>query len=359
MWIVNILLLIIVLGILILVHEVGHFLVARKNKVFIYEFAIGMGPIIFSKKGKDGVLYSIRAFPIGGFCQMAGEVLEDDDEVPKDQFLCNKKAWQRTIILLAGVFFNVLLALVFFFISGLIWGSKGLYPIIGEVSPGYPMSEAISSTGRGVSSGDRIIEINNHKVRTWDKAQLILSLKHEGSYEFVIKHPDGSIDKYELTPVLEKTDSGERQVFGISLDQTEKRGVLASLEYSFVKFGSVTNSMALVIGNLFTGKLSLSALAGPVGIYGVIGESTHQGSAGAGIQYLLYIIAFLSINLAFVNTLPFPAFDGGRILFIIIEKIKGSPVNTKVENIFHTIGFILLMILMVYITFQDILRLFN
>ena len=356
MWFLNLLLLILVLGILILAHEVGHFLAAKKCGVHVYEFALGMGPILYSKKGRDGVEYSIRAFPIGGFCSMAGEVSEDDEKIAKDKFLCNKTALEKIVILIAGVVCNVILAIVLLFGSALIWGYKGLDPIVGGLAEGYPMSEAVSINGdRKITAGDRIIEINNHKTGTWDKAQLVLALKHKGPYIFVIKHTDGTTDKYEITPKLEKNDDGEeRQVFGLSLDTTKHTGFIASLKYSFVKLGAVINSMGLVIANLFTGNLSLNALSGPIGIYGVLGES-----AKAGVQYVVYIVAFLSINLAFVNTLPFPAFDGGRILFVIIEKIKGSPVNSRVENIFHTIGFILLMILMVYITFKDILRLFG
>ena len=356
MWIINILLLILVLGILILAHEFGHFIAAKKNGVHIYEFAIGMGPILFQKKGKDEVLYSIRAFPIGGYCQMAGEVDEDDDKIAKDKFMCNKTALQKAIILLAGVVFNLILAIVLLFVSALIWGSKGLYPIIGNLQADYPMAKAVStSSDRYIEPGDKIIEINGHKIGTWDKAQLILALKHSGSYKFVIKHTDGTTDKYEITPKTEKQEDGsERKVFGLQLDTTKQTGLISAFKYAFLKLGAVVNSMALVIANLFTGKLSLNALSGPVGIYGVIGQSAKEG-----VQYLIYIVAFLSINLAFVNVLPFPAFDGGRILFLIIEKIKGSPVNAKVENMFHTIGFILLMILMVYITFQDILRLFR
>jgi len=179
-------------------------------------------------------------------------------------------------------------------------------------------------------------------------------MNHEGPFEFTIRHADGTTSEYEITPKLTTLDDGtEREVFGFSIDGTRERGLFTSLRYATLKLGSVISSMYLVITNLFTGNISLNALAGPVGIYGVVGAASS-----AGIESLIYITAFLSINLAFINFLPFPAFDGGRIVFLAIEKIKGSPVNSKVENAFHTVGFILLMLLMVYITFQDILRLF-
>ena len=130
-------------------------------------------------------------------------------------------------------------------------------------------------------------------------------------------------------------------------------GLWGSIKYAFQKFGSIVESMALTIEGLFTGKISLQALSGPVGMYEVI-----DASIGYGISYMMYIIAFLSINVGFINILPFPAFDGGHILFLIIEKIKGSPVNAKFESICHLIGFALLFLLMIYITIQDVIRFF-
>ena len=130
-------------------------------------------------------------------------------------------------------------------------------------------------------------------------------------------------------------------------------GLWGGVKYAFQKFGSIVESMALTIEGLFTGKISLQALSGPVGMYEVIDQSI-----GYGISYMMYIIAFLSINVGFINILPFPAFDGGHVLFLIIEKIKGSPVNAKFESICHLIGFALLFLLMIYITIQDVIRFF-
>ncbi len=349
MWFITLIVLIFILGLLVMIHEFGHFIFAKKCGVFIYEFSIGMGPIIFKKIGKDGIQYSIRALPIGGYVQMAGEVAEDDKKVPKEKFMCNKSGFQRFLILVAGVTFNFLLAFVLLFFSALIWGSSSLDPIVGSVVEDYPMAEA------GIEKGDRILAVNGKNVHTWDKAQILLNLKtKDGYYTFKMEKSNGEVTTYKVKPKEEKDDNGDvRKVFGVQIDTTRKYGFVEALKYSVLKFGSVINSMFIVIVNLFTGNLGLNALSGPVGIYGVVGESITMG-----IQQLIYLVAFLSINLGFINILPFPAFDGGRILFLIIEKIKGSPVNAKVENAFHTVGFILLMILMVYITLQDILKLF-
>lgn len=351
MWFLSLLLLIFILGLIILVHELGHFFWAKKFGVFIHEFSIGMGPIIHTHKGKDGINYNIRAVPIGGFVSMAGEVYEDDEsnKIPKEKFMCNKPWWQRIIILAAGVVNNFILAIILLFFSALIWGGEALETVVEDTIEGYPMAEA------GITSNDKIIAINGHKVSNWDVAQIILYMKNDKDYyTFEIEHENGKTEEYKVVPVVQKSENGEEvPVFGVYIKSTELTGFMGSLKYAFQKFGSVVQSMWLTIGGLITGKLSISSLAGPVGIYQVVDESVSHG-----LSYVIYIIAFLSINVGFINILPFPAFDGGRIFFLIIEKIKGSPVNSKFENICHMVGFVLLIILMIFITIQDIIRLF-
>lgn len=344
----TILYLILILGLLIFIHELGHFLFAKLFKVHIYEFALGMGPTIISRKGKDGVIYALRAFPIGGFVTMAGEVSEDDKSLKKDKFMCNKPWWQKSIILLAGVTFNFILALFLLFASSLIWGNKENIPVISKVYDDYPAIEA------GIEVGDTILEINGYEITDWDKASVVLALKDkDGIYEFKVKKNDNSIKNYNIKPITEKTEKEEeRKVFGISATTVESSGFVSSIKYMFTKTGKIIESMVFVVGNLITGKLSLSALSGPVGMYTVVDQTVSYGA-----ETVIYLIAVLSINLGFINAIPFPAFDGGRVLFIVIGAIKGSPVNPKIENAIHSVGFILLMLLMLYITFQDILRL--
>ena len=348
----TLIILIIMLGILVFVHEFGHFIVAKKTGVHVEEFALGMGPKIFEwKRKKDPTTYSIRLFPIGGFCAMAGEVYEDGDKkLPKNKYMCNKKPYQRFLILVAGVTMNFILAFVLFFFQGLIWGSSNQLSYVGLVTDNSPIAKS------GIEEGDRIISINNLKTNTWDKIQIAIALKNDKeSYDFVVKKQDGSIKKYEVTPEKHVNDDKEEVlVFGFGAGNHLNKGILKSIKYAFIKFYSVISSMAIIIVKLFTGKLGLKSLAGPVGMYNVVGQS-----AKLGIQNLIFLTAYLSVNLGFINILPFPAFDGGRILFLVIEKIKGSPVNAKLENTIHTIGFILLMLLMLVITYQDILRLFH
>ncbi len=347
MWFITLIVLIFILGLIILVHEFGHFITAKKSGVYIYEFSIGMGPVIHSHKGKDGIFYNIRAFPIGGFVSMAGEVYEDDGKIDKDKLLCNKKWYQRLLILAAGVINNFILAIFLLFVLSMIFGSTPIEPILGDIQEG---SAAMHS---GLKSGDKIVAVNGHKVHSWDEAQIYLYYKSDsGVYDFQVLR-DGKTEKISVTPTIAKQDNQEMRVFGFSIAPNSEKGFLASLKYSFQKFMGFIRSMLLTLGGLFTGKLSLNALSGPVGIYQVVGESIQYG-----IQQLMYLTALLSINVGFINILPFPAFDGGRIFFMIIEKIKGSKINPKLENAMNNIGFILLMLLMIYITFQDILHLF-
>ena len=347
----SIIYLILILGVLVFVHEFGHFIAAKKIGVYVSEFAIGMGPKIYSfkrKNKKDPTLYSIRLFPIGGFCAMAGEVDAEETykDLKKNEFMCNRTKWERFLILIAGVTMNIITAFIILFCQSLIWGHTEQKSIVGNVPAGYPVSEA------GIEVGDRVVRVNGHKVNTWDKLSLVLSLKNDKGYsEFEVVKSNGETKTYQITPKKEVAEDGhEVLVYGIGASTEVQKGFFKSIGYAFRKLGSLTSTMLLVLGNLITGNISLNSLSGPVGMYTVV-------KTAGGLQQLLYLTAYLSINLAVVNAIPFPAFDGGRILFIIIEAIKGSKVKPEVENMFHTIGFFLLMALMIYITIQDIIKL--
>lgn len=357
LFIIKILLLLLILGIIILVHEFGHFIWAKTFGVHIYEFSIGMGPLLHTHKGKkDGINYNIRAIPIGGFVSMAGEVYdsgevdENNKKIKKDKLMCNKKWWQRLIILVAGVVNNFILAIVILFIYTLIWGGGAITPKVLNVVEDKPAAAA------GLKSGDVITNINGYNVSSWDKAQIILYYKNTNEYyTFEVKHTDGTKEEIKIKPEIIKDEEtgAESKLFGIQIDAEDTSNVFKSFVYSIRKFNSIISSMVYTIWGLISGKIGLSALSGPVGIYEAVGETINYG-----INYFLYILAFLSINVGFINILPFPAFDGGHVLFLIIEKIKGSPVNAKIENTCHLIGFILVFLLMIVVTISDIIKLF-
>ncbi len=355
MIILNIILLIFILGILVLIHELGHFMFAKLFKVHIYEFSIGMGPIIKSIKGKDNVDYSIRAFPIGGYVSMAGEVTEDDQEINKEDFMCNKPWYQRFLILVAGVTLNFILALILLFTIAWIWGTSNQTPIVAGVEKDSPVEKA------GLEPGDIITHVNSKKVTTIDETQLrfILGYNNE-EYTFTIDR-DGKSEELTIVPEERENEDGSKyKWFGLEFDSTKNTGFVNALKYAPSKFITTIDTMLITIGNLFTGDLSLNALSGPIGMYTIVDQTTEEAdeNIGAVIANLIYLTALLSINLGFLNILPIPAFDGGRLLFMIIEKIIGRKINVEVENIIHLVFFVLLMGLMIYIAFQDILKFF-
>lgn len=340
---------ILILGLIILVHEFGHFIFAKKFGIYVYEFSLGMGPKIFSKKDKKNETeYCLRLIPIGGFVQLAGEEAEDDENIPKDRKLYSKKVWQRFLVMFFGAGNNFILAFLVLFLSALIWGAPNMEPVITRVTEGYPVEES------GITAGDEILSINNHRTSTMDDVRLYLTLVEPGKdIDFEIKKDNGEIKDITITPKEEEVDGTKVYKVGIEFEEEDQKGFINSIKYAFIKMGALFKQMVVVLKNLFTGGLGLNNLSGPVGIYSIVGESRQ-----AGFESIFQLIALLSINVGFINLLPFPAFDGGRILFLLIEKIKGSPVDQKVEGIVHTIGFILLMVLIIYITINDILRLF-
>ena len=337
---------ILILGVIILIHEFGHFIFAKKAGIYVYEFSIGMGPRIFKWTRKnDETEYSIRLIPIGGFVQMAGEEIEDDPEVPKDKKFSVKTFGQKFMTVIAGIMNNFLLAIFLYFIIALFTGAPQNKAIVGEISEDYP---AYTS---GLQTGDRILKLNGKDASTYDTLALELQVNTGEDITLEVER-DGQTVEVELTPKKVKEDGEDIYRYGFAITDEVETGFFASLKYAFSKTFSLIHQMILIIGYLITGNLGLNSLAGPVGIFGIVGTA-----ADAGIWSVLSLIALLSVNVGFINLLPIPAFDGGRLLFIIIEKIKGKPVDPKLENTIHAVGLFLLMALMLLITYNDIIRL--
>lgn len=348
--ILTIILFIIILGIIVLIHESGHFLFAKLTGVHVYEFSIGMGPLIFKKIAKDKTQYSIRAIPIGGFVSLAGEEIDEKKlNKTKGKNLQDKTVFQRFLVMFMGVGFNFVSAFIILFIAGLVGGAPSTDPILYDVTENSPAYNA------GLNANDKILEINDHNITYLEDISLYLAIEDlNKSVEIVAEKPDGSVRTYNIVP--EKTileDGNIKYSLGIVLKANVSDGIIPSVKYAFNEECAIFKQMFVVLGSLFTGGVELNQLSGPVGIYSIVDQMSEQGVAA-----LLYLTALLSINVGVINLLPFPAFDGGRILFLIIEKIKGSPVSPKLENTIHSIGFILIILLMIYVTFNDILRLF-
>lgn len=341
---ITILAFVFILGLTVTIHEFGHFLFAKKAGIYVYEFSIGMGPRLFKFKRKnDETDYSIRLLPIGGYVQMAGEDIEADKDIPKDKLLQSKTWLQRFLTMVAGVMFNFLLAIVVLFIIALFKGVT------------LDATRIDTSKIEGLKTGDKIISVDGNFVNNYDKLALELSVAGSKKFDIKVKHKDGSYDTVAIKPkaIYDKKDKLKGYEYGFTITGKDEKGILAAIKYAFIKFVSIIEQMFFTVWYLITGKISLKLLSGPVGIFSIVGSA-----AKTGFFSVLSLLALISVNVGFINLLPIPAFDGGHILFLIIEKIKGSKVNPKVENTIHTIFFILLMVLMLYITFNDVLRLF-
>ena len=326
-----------------MIHELGHFIFAKKAGVYVYEFSIGMGPRLFKFKRKnDETEYSIRLFPIGGFVSMAGEDMEEDSNIPKEKQLVNKKWMPRFLTMFAGILFNFLLAIFLLFVIALISGTPVSKPIIDYIDPTYEISNT------ELKQGDIVTKINGKKISNKDDLLLELQINVGKTIEIEVNN-NYSV---KVDPALVIENGQTSYLYGFSLKNDYESGVFNAIKYAFIKTFSLIKQLFLIIIYLITGKLSLNNLSGPIGIYSVVAEVSKTG-----ILNILYLIAYLCINVGFINLLPIPAFDGCRILFLIIEKIKGNKVNQKIENMIHSIGFVFLMLLMILITYNDILRL--
>ena len=327
---------IVIFAVLIFVHELGHFIAAKATGVCVLEFALGMGPKIVSKKWGETV-YSLRLFPIGGFCSMEGEEICVDSE----RSFSKKKPWQRLIILVAGALMNILLG--FALLTGLnSTFAEFVEPKIEQVSPGSAAEEA------GLMPGDEIIRANGRNINIFE----------DFSWEIQNnKNPDGKLNLTVKNNGIRREISviPKDKTYGIML-KTEKNSLFKTVGNSYYKTVFYSRVIIDSLIDLVTGKASFSQVSGPVGIVHEIGSAveTAQKTGADGIKSLIALTILLTINLGVFNLLPLPALDGGRILFVIIELIRRKPVPVEKEAIVHFIGIVLLLGLSVVIAFKDI-----
>ncbi len=322
---------ILLFAIMIIPHELGHFMVARATGVQVNEFAFGMGPAIFQKQGPE-TLYSVRIFPIGGYCALEGENEASDNE----KAFSNKPWWAKILVLLAGSAMNMVTAVIVLTIVAGIVGNPTT--VVDKVEADSPAMTA------GIQAGDKILQIGDRKIDEWDQVSEALE-GAEGTVSVTVER-DGSRITFDATP---KEEDG-RQILGIRCRMAHDPGA------AIVSGVKGTGNMVVLIGStlkqIFTGEVNADELSGPVGIVSVV----HQ-TRSSGWMFYMYIVALISVNLAVFNLLPFPALDGGRIVFVVIRAVTGRMISDKVEGAFHAAGMVMLLVLMVFVTQNDILRL--
>lgn len=329
-----------VFGILIFIHELGHFLTARACGVSIKEFAVGMGPTLFSWKSKKyGTKYGLRALPIGGFVSMVGEDEASDDEGA----FCNKKIWQRMLITIAGPMMNLVLGFILMTSLVLIQGP------IGSTTVAEFDQNAVSNAQ--IEVGDVILEVDGTKVYSGNEVLYEITNKGFEPIDILVER-DG--EEILLKDVPFATSVEEGVTFG-TMDfkvLAEERSFGNLMKQSFTRSVSTVKMVVDSLIGLINGRFGLDAVSGPIGVAEVVGEAAKTD----GITFL-YIVTILTINLGVFNLIPFPALDGGRFLFLIIEGIRRKPINKNVEAYINFAGIILLFAFMIFVSFKDVMKL--
>ncbi|RHW36407.1 RIP metalloprotease RseP [Neobacillus notoginsengisoli] len=411
---------IIIFGALVFFHELGHFIFAKRAGILCREFAIGMGPKVFSHK-KGETLYTIRLLPIGGYVRMAGEDAEavdikpgyrigllsspdgkvekiilnnkdkypdarivevehadldrtlvikgypEDEEETLRAFLVNpdavtiengvenqiapynrqfgsKTLWQRTLAIFAGPMMNFVLAFFIFLILALVQGVPSNEPKLGKITPDGAALQA------GLKEGDVVQSISGSEISSWTDVVEVVRKNPEKEVNFIVER-DGKEREILVTPQAREAEGEKIGIIGVY--SPVEKSPLRALSYGFEETVFWTKEIFVMLGKLVTGQFSINMLSGPVGIY----VSTDT-VAKSGVYYLMKWAAILSINLGIMNLLPFPALDGGRLMFFAVEALRGKPVDKQKEGMVHFIGFALLMLLMLVVTWNDIQRFF-
>ena len=347
---------ILLLGVIILVHEIGHLLVAKFFGVYCGEFAIGMGPKLFSIKKKE-TTYSIRAIPIGGFVTMAGDDFEEKD-IPVERTLPGIHPLKRIAIMLAGIVMNFLLAWIVMSSIIIMNGSVNLppEPVIIGVIENSPASEA------GLQEGDIIRKIEYSDGTVIHPRDFYEILNYNSLYtdeRMMTIERDGKLFTIKITPAYFEKDN--QYLIGIPIPPSGSKPVnfIESFQYGAIYTANVTTDTFNALTRLVRG-IGLNQLSGPIGILNVTGEIMSQANSFVeGLKYFLNLVAVMSANVAIFNLLPLPIMDGGRVLITVIEMIIRKPVNKKLEQMLMLGSMALMMLLMLFVTYQDIFNIFK
>lgn len=328
----------VILCVLVLVHEFGHFIVAKKAGVLVEEFSLGMGPQVCGwHKGETE--YSLRLFPIGGFVRMTGE----DGESDNPRAFCNKSVWARMAVTFAGPLMNLLVAVVFFLVAFMYFGTPATDGLLGTVAEGSPAELA------GLQTGDVVVSLDDTAVKSWDDIVFYMADVQPGAAVTVGYLRGGE----QFSAVLQTVPNADgRAILGVT-QGIKRADFLTSLKLGFTTTVNFTVMIFQALFGMVTGSTPVE-VAGPVGMVSLVGEY-----ADVGLMYLFLFAGMLSVNLGVMNLLPIPALDGARLVFLLIEAVRRKPVDRDKEAMVHFVGFVLLMVLMVVVTYFDVTKLLS
>lgn len=337
---------VLMLGILITLHELGHFIMARITGIGVIEFAVGFGPKLLSRTSKKtGIVYSLRAFPLGGFCRFVGDETDTEGLEREDSYY-KSKVWKRVLTSLAGPGTNLLVGLLLLVI---ISGTVGLQTI--EIQPTIAVVRSESpAENAGFLPGDRIVSVNGVEMETTEEISGAITAAGDAESDFGIER-DGEL--MTITAKPEWNEEEGRSMIGIEYQWVAvKRG-------AFSAFGEVVTSIYNILKDLITTGTGVENISGPIGAITGIKELTEQANeqTGQALPTYLLLASQISINLGLFNLLPIPGLDGSKLIFLLIEKIRGKPLDPNKEGMVTLVGFALLMVLMVAVLYLDISRL--
>lgn len=337
---------ILIFCIIVIIHEGGHFFAAKACRVPVSEFAIGMGPVIFKKQGKE-TLFTVRLLPIGGFCSMG------EDEESEDENSFRKQAvWKRMIVIVAGAFMNILLGFLLSFVFFLVSG-KGITNTIALFS-----EDNAPSHMSGLELGDEFVSINGLRVYTMNDVIYELSNDEDGLVDFTVKR-DGELivlNNVKFATEIDPETGKQTLIYDFKV-YSEKIKAENLFHYSINKFAYDGRIVLMSLRDIIRGKYGINDLSGPVGIVSAISSVTAEtGKIDWG--FMLEMAMLITINVGIFNLLPLPALDGGRFVFLIVEAVRRKQLKAETEGMIHFVGISLLMVLMVIVTFNDIRALF-
>lgn len=344
---------ILVFGVLIAVHELGHFMAAKACGVRVNEFSIGMGPALW-KKQKGETQYSLRLLPVGGFCAMEGEEEDSDDPAA----LNNQGFWAKLLIFVAGAAMNFIAGLLIILV--LYAGAKAFYePVITDFADGCPLESA-----EGLQTGDRIVRIDGERVYVYSDVRLLLGLNKTGVFDLVVERNGEKVTltDFPMAPQTYTDQNGASYTsYGLYFG-AGKATLGRKLSYTWNNAMDFVRLVRLSLQMLLTGEAGVKDLSGPVGIVSTMTQVGEQaGSVRAAVENIAYLAALIAVNMAVMNLLPLPALDGGKIFFLVINAIGillfKKQIPAKYENYIHFAGLVLLLALMAVITLSDVWKL--